>query len=125
MKKLFAASLVIAIIAVALLPCAAFAETSAEREICELALADQRIEKCSCVVYRRNCLIAIKCNFACKTDRDEFVENLESQIKEKWQIDNVFVAGSPKLMQAIDRINKLPEDEKDKLIAKLLEQFEK
>lgn len=125
MKKLYAFAVIIAVVLAAFAPCSAFAQTTAEQEIRQAVLADKRIEKCSCLVFERNCLIAIKSSFEGKTERDEFVCDLENKIKSNWQVDNVFVVGSPKVMQAIDSVNKLPENERQNLVRRIFEQYGK
>lgn len=125
MKKISAFTVILAVVLAVLAPCSAFAQTTAEQEIRQAVLTDKRVEKCSCLVFERNCLVAIKSSFAGKTERDEFVRDLENKIKSNWQIDKVFVVGSPKVMQAIDSVNKLPESERQNLVRRIFEQYGK
>ena len=105
----------------AILPTFAMATTT-EKEIANLAMQNPKVVKAKCVVYERNCLVAIQTEkFQSKTEYCKFVEQFESQIKAKYQIDNILVTRNPKVMSKLDHFEKLSETERNAEIQKLIE----
>ncbi len=96
--------------------------TTTEQEICDLATQNDKIKKTKCVIYERNCIIAIQTEkFANKTEYCNFVDDLENQIQEKYQIENVFVTRNPKVMNQLDKLDALDDTQKQTEIQKLVE----
>lgn len=91
-----------------------------EKQIASIAKKSAEVERCSCLVYERNCIIALKANFESKSKYDEFCQRLEKEIKASYQIDNVFICGNPKIMCMIDTIAKASEQRREEIIEKLL-----
>ena len=105
----------------AILPTFAMATTT-EKEIANLAMQNPKVVKAKCVVYERNCLVAIQTEkFQSKTEYCKFVEQFESQVKAKYQIDNILVTRNPKVMSKLDHFEKLSETERNAEIQKLIE----
>lgn len=120
MKK-FVICLAILLFMFIMIPTLALATTT-EQEICDLAMQNDKIKKAKCVIYERNCIIAIQTEkFANKTEYCSFVDDLENQIKEKYQIENVFVTRNPKVMNQLDKFDTLDDSQKQTEIQKLVE----
>lgn len=120
MKK-FVICLAILMLTLIMIPTLALATTT-EQEICDLAMQNDKIKKAKCVIYERNCIIAIQTEkFANKTEYCNFVDDLEKQIKEKYQIENVFVTRNPKVMNQLDKFDTLDDSQKQTEIQKLVE----
>lgn len=120
MKK-FVTFLTILLLALAVAPTLAVATTT-EQKICDIALQNDKIKRAKCVVYERSCIVAIQTEkFANKTEYCNFVEGFENQVKENYQIDNVFVTRNPKVMSRLDKLDKLDDTQKRAEIQKLVE----
>ena len=120
MKKLVI-YLALAMLVLAIVPSMAMATTT-ENEIANLAMQNEKVVKAKCVVYERNCLVAIQTEkFQSKTEYCKFVEQFESQVKAKYQIDNIKVTRNPKVMSKLDHFEKLSESERKAEIQKLIE----
>lgn len=120
MKK-FVICLAILMLTLIMIPTLALATTT-EQEICNLAMQNDKIKKAKCVIYERNCIIAIQTEkFANKTEYCSFVDDLKNQIKEKYQIENIFVTRNPKVMNQLDKFDTLDDSQKQTEIQKLVE----
>lgn len=122
MKKIL---LVILIVVVAALSVGqlAFAETTCEQKICELAKSNEKVKDAKCVVYERNCIVAIKTEqFTQKSDYEVYVRELVKKIKDECKMDHVFVTRNPKVMKQIDELSKLDESQREQAIQKLIEE---
>ena len=120
MKKLVI-YLALAMLVLAIVPSMAMATTT-ENEIANLAMQNPKVVKAKCVVYERNCLVAIQTEkFQSKTEYCKFVEQFENQVKAKYQIDNILVTRNPKVMIKLDHFEKLSETERNAEIQKLIE----
>ena len=120
MKKLVI-YLALAMLVLAIVPSMAMATTT-ENEIANLAMQNPKVVKAKCVVYERNCLVAIQTEkFQSKTEYCKFVEQFESQVKAQYQIDNILVTRNPKVMSKLDHFEKLSERERNAEIQKLIE----
>lgn len=120
MKKLVI-YLTLALVILALAPTFAMATTT-EKEICNLAMQNPKVVKAKCVIFERNCLVAIQTEkFENKTEYCNFLEKFEDQVKAKYQIDNIKVTRSPKIMCKLDHLEKLSDSERNAEIQKLIE----
>jgi hypothetical protein len=71
--KNFVIYLALAMIVLAILPTFAMATTT-EKEIADLAMQNSKVVNAKCVVYERNCLVAIQTEkFQSKTEYCKFV----------------------------------------------------
>lgn len=122
MKKLVT-FFAILLLTLAVAPTFALATTT-EQEICDFALQNDKIKKAKCVVYERSCIVAIQTEkFANKTEYCNFVTDFENQVREKYQIDNVFVTRNPKVMNRLDKLDTLDDTQKQEEIQKLIGNF--
>ena len=113
--------LALAMLVLAIVPSMAMATTT-ENEVANLAMQNPKVVKVKCVVYERNCLVAIQTEkFQSKTEYCKFVEQFESQVKAKYQIDNILVTRNPKVMSKLDHFEKLSDSERTEQIQKLIE----
>ena len=120
MKKLVI-YLALAMLVLAIVPSMAMATTT-ENEIANLAMQNPKVVKAKCVVYERNCLVAIQTEkFQSKTEYCKFVEQFEGQAKAKYQLDNILETRNPKVMSKLDHFEKLSETERNAEIQKLIE----
>ena len=111
----------LAMLVLAIVPSMAMATTT-ENEIANLAMQNEKVVKTKCVVYERNCLVAIQTEkFQSKTEYCKFVEQFEGQVKAKYQLDNILVTRNPKVMSKLDHFEKLSETERNAEIQKLIE----
>ena len=111
----------LAMLVLAIVPSMAMATTT-ENEIANLAMQNPKVVKVKCVVYERNCLVAIQTEkFQSKTEYCKFVEQFEGQVKAKYQLDNILVTRNPKVMSKLDHFEKLSETERNAEIQKLIE----
>ncbi|MCH5153353.1 MAG: YhcN/YlaJ family sporulation lipoprotein [Clostridiales bacterium] len=121
MKKLLLALLVIAAVALSISQ-VAFAETECEQKICELAKTNEKVKDAKCVVYERNCVVAIKTEqFTQKSDYETYVKDLIEKVKAECDVEHVFVTRNPKVMKQIEELSKLSEQQRDDAIRKLIE----
>ena len=122
MKKLLLALLMIATIALSVGQLA-FAETDCEQKICQLATANDKVKDAKCVIYQRNCIIALKTEqFTQKSEYDTFVKDLVEKVKSECEVDHVFVTRNPKVMKQIEELAKLDQQQREQAIQKLLEE---
>lgn len=122
MKKLLLALLIIAAVALSVGQLA-FAETAVEQKICEMAKTNEKVKDAKCVVYERNCIIAIKTEqFTQKSDYETYVKELVEKVKSECELDRVFVTRNPKVMKEIEELAKLDEQQRDETIQKLIEE---
>lgn len=123
MKKIILLCIFIAIMTTLLTSGFALADAnSTERQICELATQNEKVIDAKCLVYERNCLIAIKTEkFSTKTDYEQYVNDLTNEIKTKYEIDEVYVTRNPKVMHKLAILEKLDGDKRDKLIKEIIE----
>ena len=120
MKKLVI-YLAIALFILALTPTFAMA-TTREQEICNIAMQNPKVVKAKCIIFERNCLVAIQTEkFTNRTEYSDFLAKFEDQVKAKYQIDNIKVTRSPKVMCKLDQLEKLNENERNAEIQKLIE----
>ena len=119
--KNFVIYLALAMVVLAIVPTMAMATTT-EKEIADLAMQNEKVVKAKCVVYERNCLVAIQTEkFQSRTEYCNFVEQFENQVKSKYQIDNIKVTRNPKVMSKLDHFEKLGDAERTEQIQKLIE----
>ena len=112
MKKLVIYACLALLVAVAILPTVAMANTT-EEQICEIVTQHPNIKKAKCIVYERNCIVAIQAEkFTNKTEYCNFVSEIESKIKQNCQIDSVKITRNPKVMSKIDWFESLDENAK-------------
>ncbi|MCM1289164.1 MAG: YhcN/YlaJ family sporulation lipoprotein [Corallococcus sp.] len=123
-KKIYLILLPIIALVLLLLPCTAFADVSKqETEIAELAQTRDQVKSAKCIVYQRACIIAIQTEkFTNKTEYDQFRQELENEILEKYNLDKVVISRSPKVMHAICQLEKMSESERQQAIEKFLQQ---
>ena len=120
MKKLVI-YLAIALFILALIPTFAMATTT-EQEICNLAMQNPKVVKAKCIIFERNCLVAIQTEkFTNRTEYSDFLGKFEDQVKAQYQIDNIKVTRSPKVMCKLDQLEKLSDSERNAEIQKLIE----
>lgn len=122
MKKTVA---VIVLLATLLACCPAVVASSqtSEEYVKELALQNDKVLDCECVIYKRVCVVAIKTEkFTTKSEYDEYVEKLTEQIKTDCEADYVYVSRSPKLMFKLAELNKMNGDDRDRAIEELIKQ---
>ncbi len=119
--KRFVIYLALAMLVLAILPTFAMATTT-EKEIANIAMQNPKVTKAKCVIYERNCLVAIQTEkFQSRTEYCNFVEKFEKLVKAKYQIDNIKVTRNPKVMSKLDHFEKLSESERKAEIQKLIE----
>lgn len=120
MKKLVLALLVVLTIALSVAPIAV--ATTCEEEICEIAKQNKKVTDAKCIVYERCCIVAIKTEkFTTKSQYDKYLEEVTNVIKEKFEVDHVFVTRNPKVMKQIETLSELDENERDDAIRQLIE----
>lgn len=125
MKKLLLTLLLVATIALSVGQLA-FAETDCEQKICQLAKANDKVKDAKCVIYQRNCVIAIKTEqFTQKSEYDTFVKDLVDKVKSEHEVDRVFVTRNPKVMNQIEELAGLNQQQREQAIQKLLEEVVK
>ena len=109
--KRFVIYLALAMLVLTILPTFAMATTT-EKDIANFAMQNPKVTKAKCVIYERNCLVAIQTEkFQSKTEYSNFVEKFENLVKAKYQIDNIKVTRNPKVMSKLDHFEKLSESE--------------
>ena len=122
MKKLLLALLIIVAAALSVGQMA-FAETQCEQKICELAKSNEKVKDAKCVIYERNCVIAIKTEqFTQKSEYEKYVKELVEKAKAECELDHVLVTRNPKVMKQIEELSKLNDTEREQAIQKLIEQ---
>ena len=121
MKKLLLALLIIATVALSVGQLA-FAETSCEQKICELAKSNEKVKDAKCVIYERSCIVAIKTEqFTQKSDYENYVKKLIENVKSECEVDHVFVTRNPKVMKQIEELSNIDEHQREKTLQKLIE----
>ena len=123
MKKLLLALFIIAAVSLCIGQ-TAFAETECEQKICELAKEHEKVKDAKCVVYERNCIVAIKTElFTQKSDYAKYVKELVEKIKSECEVDHVFVTRNPKVMKKIEELTSLDEQQREEAIQKILQEL--
>ena len=121
MKKLLLALLLIATITLCVGQLA-FADTQCEQKICELAKKNDKVTDAKCIVYERNCVVAIKTEqFTQKSEYEKYVKELVENVKAECDVDHVFVTRNPKIMKQIEELAKLDEQQRDEAIQQLIQ----
>lgn len=121
MKRLLLAVLIIVAVALSVSQLA-YAETACEQKICELAKANEKVKDAKCIVYERNCVVAIKTEqFNTKSDYSKYVKELVEKVKSECEVDHVFVTRNPKVMKEIEALSKMDEPQRNETIQKLIE----
>ena len=122
MKKLLLALLIVAAVTMSIGQLA-FAETSCEQKICELTKAHEKVKDAKCIVYERNCVIAIQTEqFTQKSDYEKYVKELVEKVKSEHEVEHVFITRNPKVMKQIEELVKLDENQREQAIQKLIEE---
>ena len=122
MKRLLLALLIVASVALSIGQLA-FAETECEQKICEMAKANEKVKEAKCIVYERNCVVAIKTEqFTQKSDYEAYVKELVEKVKAECEVDHVFVTRNPKVMKQIEELTKLDEQQRETAIQKLIDE---
>lgn len=122
MKKILLALLLVATVALSVGQLA-FAETHCEQKICELAKSNEKVKEAKCIIYERNCVVAIRTEqFAQKSDYDKYVKELIEKAKAECELDHVYVTRNPKVMKQIEELTNLNEKQREEAIQKLLEE---
>ena len=122
MKKLLLTLLVIVAVTLSIGQLA-FAETDCEQKICEMAKANEKVKEAKCVVYERNCVVAVRTEqFTQKSEYETYVKDLVEKIKAECDLEKVFVTRNPKVMKQIEELSKLNEQQRDEAIQKLIEE---
>ena len=120
MKKILLALLIVAALALSVGQLA-FAETECEQKICEMAKAHEKVKDAKCVVFERNCIVAVRTEqFTQKSDYVTYVKELVEKIKTECEMEHVFVTRNPKVMKQIEELSNLNESERDAAIQKLI-----
>ena len=113
--------LALALLVLAVLTTFAMA-TSAEKEICDIAMQNPKVTKARCIVYEGNCIVAIKTEkFESRTEYCEFLQNFETQVKQKYHVENIVVTRNPKVMSKLAHLEKLNQNERNAEVQKLIE----
>ncbi len=121
-KLLLTVALVLAIMAIA--PTFAFADTNQSQQIVDIVKQNEKVLDAKCVVYQRNCVIALKTEkFVSKAEYDEFKTEIEKTVTEKFNVDKVYVTRNPRIMHAIEKFEMLPENEKQEFIENILDKL--
>ena len=120
MKKLVI-YMCLAMLVLAIVPTFAMA-TTAEKEICNIAMQNPKVTKAKCAIWEDNCLVAIKTEkFANTTEYCNFLKNFEKLVKEKYHIQNIKVTRNPKVMSKLEHFENLDETGRKQEIQKLIE----
>lgn len=118
MKKII--TVVLLVLLLAFTASVAYAQET-ETQITELAKANEKVIKAVCIVYQRNCIVAIQTEkFATRSEYDAYRKNLTEQIKKNYQIDNVYITRNPKIMAKMEQLSVLSEDERNKAIEEII-----
>ena len=122
MKKILLALLIVAALALSVGQLA-FAETECEQKICELAKAHEKVKDAKCVVYKRNCIVAVRTEqFTQKSDYTTYVKELIEKIKAECDVEHVFVTRNPRIMKQIEELSNLNESEREQAIQRLIDE---
>ena len=121
MKHFLYALCVLSMIAILTTSVAAYATTS-EEKIANLAAANEKVVRAKCIIYKRNCLVALQTKeFTSHEQYKQFVAQLTEQITFGYEVDNVYVIRNPRAMQIMNKLDGLSQSERDKAIQRLLE----
>ena len=122
MKKIILAIVIIATLCTAFTATCAVGQT-AEEKICEIAKSNDKILEAKCIVYQRNCLVAIKTEkFVTSSEYDLYLANVRQQFTSECEIDNVYVTSSPKVMKKLSELEKLNDKQRQQAIQEIIEQ---
>lgn len=118
MKKIL--TVVILVLMLAFMSAVAYAQET-ESQIEELAKANDKVVKAVCIIYQRNCVVAIKTEkFVTRSEYDAYKKALTEEIKAKFQIDNVYITRNPKIMAKMELLSALSETERNKAIEEII-----
>ena len=121
MKKIILAIVIIATLCTAFTATCAVGQT-AEEKICEIAKSNDKILEAKCIVYQRNCLVAIKTEkFVTRSEYDLYLANVRQQVTSECEIDNVYVTRSPKVMKKLSELEKLNDKQRQQAIQEIIE----
>lgn len=121
MKHFLYALCVLSMIALLTTSVAVYATTS-EDEIAGLAAANEKVVRAKCMIYKRNCLVALQTKeFTSHEQYKQFVAQLTEQITSGYEVDNVYVTRNPRAMQLMNKLDGLSQTERDKMLQRLLE----
>ena len=123
MKRLLLALLIIVAVTLSIGQLA-FAETECEQKICELAKAHEKVKDAKCVVYERNCIVAVRTEqFTQKSDYTTYVKELIEKVKAECDVEHVFVTRNPRIMKQIEELSNLSESEREQAIQKMIDEI--
>ncbi len=115
-------SVILLLIVTLIFPLAANAATTQETEICNKAKENKKITGAECIIYQRNCVLAIKTEkFASKSEYDNFKLALQQQLVNEYNLDKVLITRSPKAMHTIKKLSAMSQDEREKAIEDFIE----
>ena len=101
----------------------AFAESDCEQRVCQLAMANDKVKEAKCVIYERNCVVAVRTEqFTQKSEYEMYVKELVKNIKAECDVEHVFVTRNPRIMKQIEELSKLDEQQREEAIQKLIEE---
>ena len=121
MKKIILAIVISATLCTAFTATCAVGQT-AEEKICEIAKSNDKILEAKCIVYQRNCLVAIKTEkFVTRSEYDLYLANVRQQVTSECEIDNVYVTRSPKVMKKLSELEKLNDKQRQQAIQEIIE----
>lgn len=124
MKKFLAILVVACCLYAATATFVATASTDVELSVAEIAKKDQRVVAAIAVVECRTCVVALQTKgFATRSSYNEFAQTLSEEIKEKFEIDNVYISRSPKVMMIARQIANADKTERQQIIERLLKQL--
>lgn len=122
MNKLYKLILLVCLLTLLTTNSVALATTNDEQEIQQLAQQSANVTKAKCIVHMRVCVIALQTNgFASHKEYNSYVQNLVSQVKDNYNVDNVYVSRSPKVMKLIDSISGLDEKDRQRVIDRIID----
>lgn len=120
MKKILVVALLVAVVCVTF--CTVANASSAEQQIEQIAIKDERVTKAKVALKNRICLVAICAKkFTTRSQYLQYVDTLREQIKSNFEVDQVFVTRNPKLFSQLEEYEKLDESERLKKIEQLVD----
>ena len=97
MKKIILAIVIIATLCTAFTATCAVGQT-AEEKICEIAKSNDKILEAKCIVYQRNCLVAIKTEkFVTRSEYDLYLANVRQQVTSECEMTTYTLRAVPRL----------------------------
>ncbi len=120
MKKVLSAIILIALIATMTVS-VCFA-TDIENEISNTVKKKDKVADVVCVIYEKNCVVAIKTEkFTSQSEYENFKTSAEKEICEKYNLEHVIITRNPKAMHGIKAITELNDEERTEAIKKFVE----